>query len=233
MTRKGYRFTYDRLSRLQDAIYGEGSGLTGNSNHFNEQVTGYDKMGNILGLLRYGQTSQTGYGLIDNLNLVYNGNQLQSVNDNATNSVYGNGMEFRDGANQVVEYEYDKNGNITKDLNKKIADIQYNILNLPSQITFEGRNSVKYLYDANGVKLRTEHNLNGDTQITDYCGNAVYENGALKMLLNEADYVSLLNEFFHFYLRDHLGNVRVVADKAGHTKEVNDYYPFVAAIADN
>ncbi|MFV0326920.1 MAG: RHS repeat-associated core domain-containing protein, partial [Bacteroides xylanisolvens] len=176
--------------------------------------------------LRYGQTSQTGYGLIDNLNLVYNGNQLQSVNDNATNSVYGNGMEFRDGANQVVEYEYDKNGNITKDLNKKIADIQYNILNLPSQITFEDRNSVKYLYNANGVKLRTESILNGDTQITDYCGNAVYENGALKMLLNEAGYVSLPNEIFHFYLKDHLGNVRVVADEDGHTEEANDYYPF-------
>ncbi len=90
----------------------------------------------------------------------------------------------------------------------------------------EDRNSVKYLYDVNGVKLRTEHILNGDTQITDYCGNAVYENGALKMLLNEAGYVSLPNEVFHFYLKDHLGNVRVVADEDGHTEEVNDYYPF-------
>ena len=80
----------------------------------------------------------------------------------------------------------------------------------------EDRNSVKYLYDVDGVKLRTEHILNGDTQITDYCGNAVYENGALKMLLNEAGYVSLPNEVFHFYLKDHLGDVRVVADEDGH-----------------
>ncbi len=58
-------------------------------------------------------------------------NQWQSVSDNATNSVYGNGMEFKD-----IECEYDKNGNITKDLNKKIAYIPYNILNLPSQLTF-------------------------------------------------------------------------------------------------
>ena len=50
-------------------------------------------MGNILGLLRYGQTDVDSYGLIDNLNLTYNGNQLQSVYDNATNSVFGNGME--------------------------------------------------------------------------------------------------------------------------------------------
>ena len=30
-------------------------------------MTGYDKMGNILGLKRYGQTSSTGYDVIDDL----------------------------------------------------------------------------------------------------------------------------------------------------------------------
>ena len=91
-------------------------------------------MGNILGLLRYGQTGTDSYGLVDNLNLIYHGNQLQSVYDNATNSVFGNGMEFKDNVNETVEYEYDKNGNLAKDLNKKISEIQYNILNLPSHI---------------------------------------------------------------------------------------------------
>lgn len=65
-------------------------------------------MGNILGLLRYGQTGTDSYGLIDNLNLTYNGNQLESVYDNATNCVFGNGMEFKDNADEAVEYEYDK-----------------------------------------------------------------------------------------------------------------------------
>ena len=68
------------------------------------------------------QTNTMSYGLIDNLNLVYNGNQLQSVNDNATGHVFGNGMEFKDGASKEIEYEYDENGNLTKDLNKKITD---------------------------------------------------------------------------------------------------------------
>ena len=64
---------------------------------------------------------------------------------------------------------------------------------------------------------------------TDYCGNAVYENGMLKMLLNEAGYVSFPDKKYHFYLKDHQGNTRVVADKDGNVEETNSYYPFGGA----
>lgn len=101
---RGYKFSYDGLSRLKDANYGEGSSLTDNSNRFDEQVTAYDKMGNILALKRYGQTSASAYGLIDDLSLSYDGNQLQTANDNSLNSVYVNGFEFKDGANEDIEY---------------------------------------------------------------------------------------------------------------------------------
>jgi RHS repeat-associated protein len=223
---KGYSFTYDGLSRLKDAVYGEGASLNQNRNRFNEQITGYDKMGNILGLLRYGQTGTDSYGLIDNLNLTYNGNQLQSVYDNATNSVFGNGMEFKDAAHETVEYVYDKNGNLTKDLNKNITEIQYNILNLPSHITFADGNSIVYEYAADGSKVRTTHTINDNVTSTVYCGNAVYENGSLTMLLNESGYYSFQDNKFHFYIKDHQGNIRVVADETGKVDEVNDYYPF-------
>ena len=222
----GYRFTYDGLSRMKDAIYGETNTLSINQNRFSEQITGYDKMGNILGLLRYGQTSATGYGLVDNLSLVYNGNQLQSVDDHAPNSVYGNGMEFKDNANQPVEYGYDKNGNLTKDLNKNISNIRYNLINLPSQITFGDGNTIDYEYGSDGRKLRTVHQTGNTILTTDYCGNAIYENGSLKLLLTETGYVSFPDKKFHFYLKDHQGNVRVVADKDGKLEETNDYYPF-------
>ena len=222
----GYRFTYDGLSRMKDAIYGETNTLSINQNRFNEQITGCDKMGNILGLLRYGQTSATGYGLVDNLNLVYNGNQLQSVDDHAPNSVYGNGMEFKDNANQPVEYGYDKNGNLTKDLNKNISNIRYNLINLPSQITFSDGNTIDYEYGPDGRKLRTVHQTGNTILTTDYCGNAIYENGSLKLLLTETGYVSFPDKKFHFYLKDHQGYVRVVADKDGKLEETNDYYPF-------
>ena len=222
---KGYGFTYDGLSRLKDAVYGEGASLNQNRNRFNEQITGYDKMGNILGLLRYGQTGTDSYGLIDNLNLTYNGNQLESVYDNATNCVFGNGMEFKDNADEAVEYEYDKNGNLTKDLNKNISGIQYNILNLPSHISFADGSSIEYEYAADGSKVRTTHTINNNVTSTVYCGNAIYENGSLKMLLNEVGYYSFQDNKFHFYIKDHQGNIRIVADEAGKVDEVNDYYP--------
>ena len=183
-------------------------------------------MGNILGLLRYGQTGTDSYGLIDNLNLTYNGNQLESVYDNATNSVFGNGMEFKDVVHETVEYAYDKNGNLTKDLNKKKTAIQYNCLNLPSRVMFANGNSISYLYDAAGRKLRTVHVLEGDSVTTDYCGNVVYENGVPQILLTEVGYVSLTDGQYHYYLKDHQGNNRVVVDEEGTVEEVNDYYAF-------
>lgn len=60
-------------------------------------------MGNILGLKRNGQISANEFGLVDNLILTYDGNQLKSVNDNAVSSVYQNGFEFIDGAKQSIE----------------------------------------------------------------------------------------------------------------------------------
>ncbi len=124
-----------------------------------------------------------------------------------------------------MEYTYDKNGNLTKDLNKDISKIGYNLLNLPDEVTFANGNSIRYEYAADGTKLRTVHKTGATTLTTDYCGNAVYENGVLRMLLNEAGYVSFPDRKFHFYLKDHQGNTRVVADKDGNVEETKAYYP--------
>ena len=225
-TPRGYKFSYDRLGRLTDAEYGEGPSLSVNTNRFNEQVTGYDKMGNILGLKRYGQTSATGYDVIDDLSLSYAGNRLKKVADRSGTSTFNNGFEFKDGIDLSTEYEYDENGNLTKDLNKNITAIQYNCLNLPSRVMFANGNSISYLYDAAGRKLRTVHFLEGDSGTTDYCGNVVYENGVPQILLTEAGYVSLTDGKYHYYLKDHQGNNRVVVAEEGTIEEVNHYYPF-------
>ena len=202
-----YNFTYDGANRLLDAIHGTGA--------YTEKVTGYDKNGNILGLQRYGN------GLIDDLTYTYSGNQLTKVEDTT-----GNSAGFSNGASTANEYTYDYNGNLTKDSNKGIANISWNLLNLPNVVTFADGSTVTYTYAADGTKLRTVHSINGTTTQKDYCGSAIYENGIAKLWQTEAGYISMDDSKYHYYLQDHQGNNRVVVSETGAAEEVNHYYAF-------
>ena len=221
---RGYNFTYDGLNRLTEAAYHEN--LTEINGHFSEKVTGYDKNGNILSLQRYGQTGASAYGVIDNLTYTLDGNRPTRIDDGATAAAYNGGFEFKDGVKQANEYAYDNNGNLTKDLNKNISSIQYNCLNLPQVVTFSDGSTITYTYAADGTKLRVVHKIGSTTTTTDYCGNVVYENGTPKYLLTEEGYVTLADKKYHYFLKDHQGNNRVVVDAAGAVEEVNHYYPF-------
>ena len=164
--------------------------------------------------------------MIDNLTFTLDGNRLNRVDDAVTASAYNNGFEFKDAVKQANEYAYDANGNLTKDLNRNISNIQYNFLNLPGKVMFGDGSTIEYVYAADGTKLRTKHVINGTTTTTDYCGNVVYENGVQKLLLTEAGYVTLSDRKYHYYLQDHQGNNRVVLNQNGTVEEVNHYYPF-------
>ena len=230
-TIRGYKFTYDGLSRLMNATYGETAGINTNTNRFSENVTAYDKNGNIKTLQRYGQTAASSYGLIDNLTFTLAGNQLSRVDDAAAASAYNGGFEFKDGVKQANEYTYDSNGNLTKDLNKGISTITYNVLNLPNMVTFSDGSTIAYTYGAAGTKLKTVHKTGSTTTTTDYCGNVVYENGVQKLLLTDEGYVTLSDGKYHYYLKDHQGNNRVVINQSGTVEEANHYYPFGGVFA--
>ena len=230
-TVRGYKFTYDGLDRMLNATYGETASISTNANRFSENVTGYDKNGNIKGLQRYGQLSSAAYGMIDNLTLTLNGNQLNRVDDAVTASAYNGGFEFKNGANAADEYSYDANGNLTKDLNKGISGITYNFLNLPNVVTFSDGSTITYTYGADGTKLRTVHKIGSTTTTTDYCGNVIYENGVQKLLLTEEGYITLSDSKYHYYLKDHQGNNRVVISQSGTVEETSHYYPFGGVFA--
>ena len=230
-TVRGYKFTYDGLDRMLNATYGETAGISTNANRFSENVTGYDKNGNIKGLQRYGQLSSAAYGMIDNLTLTLNGNQLNRVDDAVAASTYNGDFEFKNGANAADEYSYDANGNLTKDLNKGISGITYNFLNLPNAVTFSDGSTITYTYGADGTKLRTVHKIGSTTTTTDYCGNVVYENGVQKLLLTEEGYITLSDSKYHYYLKDHQGNNRVVISQSGTVEETSHYYPFGGVFA--
>ena len=230
-TVRGYKSTYDGLDRLLNATYGETAGISTNANRFSENVTGYDKNGNIKGLQRYGQTGASAYGLLDNLTYTLTGNQLSCVEDAVSTAAYGTNTAFVNGASAAGEYAYDVNGNLTKDLNKGITDIQYNVLNLPSTVSFSDGSTITYTYGADGTKLRTVHKIGSTTTTTDYCGNVIYENGVQKLLLTEEGYITLSDSKYHYYLKDHQGNNRVVISQSGTVEETSHYYPFGGVFA--
>ena len=227
----GYRFSYDEMSRLTAAGYLWNGSPSAN---YDTSYT-YNRQSNLTSLRRNGRTGASSYGLIDDLTLTLDGNWLTRVDDAATASAYNNGFEFKDAVKQDNEYTYDKNGNMTKDLNKNITDIQYNCLNSPSKVTFQDGSTITYTYAVNGTKLRTVHTIGNTTSTTDYCGNVIYENGVQKLLLTDAGHVTLSDKKYHYYLQDHQGNNRVVVDQTGQKEEVNHYYPFggTFASADN
>ena len=231
-TVRGYKFTYDGLDRMLNATYGETVSISTNANRFSENVTGYDKNGNIKSLQRYGQTGASAYGLLDNLTYTLTGNQLSCVEDAVSTAAYGTNTAFVNGASVAGEYAYDANGNLTKDLNKGITDIQYNVLNLPSTVSFSDGSTITYTYGADGTKLRTVHKIGSTTTTTDYCGNVIYENGTQKLLLTEEGYINLAGtQQYHYYLKDYQGNNRVVINQSGTVEETNHYYPFGGVFA--
>jgi RHS repeat-associated protein len=223
---RGYKFGYDNFSRLLKADYME----NGSSCSHYTTAYSYDNMGNILKLKRHGLQDGGTYGLIDNLTFTYNGNQVTRIDDSVNDPTYNGVFNFVDGASQANEYTYDKNGNLTKDLNKKISLIQYNLLNLPTSIAYSNGKSATYIYDANGNKLKTTYRTSGSTTetSTDYCGNMIYENNVLKQILVDGGYITFSGSTpqYHYYLKDHLGNSRVVCSASGAVEQVNHYYPF-------
>ena len=150
---RGYTFQYDGMSRLTGAAYSENGSA---STHYGTSYQ-YDLMGNITGLTRNGLQDDNSYGLIDNLSFDYNGNQLLKVTDAVTSGPnYSGAFHFNDHSDVSQEYEYDLNGNMTKDLNKKITSVEYNVLNLPEIITFAS-DSILYEYAADGRKVKVKY----------------------------------------------------------------------------
>ncbi len=125
---------------------------------------------------------------------------------------------------------------MTSDKNKGITSITYNNINQPQKITFSDGKTTEYVYSYDGTKLQTVHKtLQPQTSATTtYCGNIIYENGALKQMLVDGGYVTFsgATPVYHFYIQDHLGNNRVVAKANGTVEQINHYYPYGGLMAD-
>lgn len=234
---KNYNYTYDALNRLTSAV--------DNLGMFNENITLYDKNGNIKNLTRRGEVvpgvpsiaNPADFGVMDNLTYSYTGNRLMKVADAAPIDQYG----FKDDAVNTAtdtadDYGYDSNGNMISDTNKGISAIAYNNLNLPTQVTI-GSANINYVYDATGVKQQKTVNKT----VTDYANGYQYEKNdtgpiELKFFPTAEGYAANNAGVFSYIYqhKDHLGNVRLSYgdannDGAVNTSEIveeNNYYPF-------
>jgi len=119
-----------------------------------------------------------------------------------------------------------------KDLNKQIDLIDYNYMNLPVKIdliNYNNYNTIYYLYDATGNKLRKQTETNGAiVATTDYFGNFVYEDNELKYILTTEGRIvpTEKGEFdYQYFIKDHLGNTRVLFNNDG-ILQADSYYPF-------
>ena len=230
-------YTYDHLSRLTNARHlGRNTSVT--------ETFGYDKQGNMDYLRRsmVGGITGSGSQLIDNLTFSYTGNQIKSISESGS-EIDG----FLDFTNLSTEYRYNANGAMTQDLNKGISNIQYNYLNLPRQIDIKSPVAEainKYLYSADGRKLSVQQRWSSDystspvmgstvyewmldnINITNYIGNKIYKNGLLNKILVNGGYYDTQEHKYYFFLTDHLGNNRIMADASGNVIQDISYLAF-------
>ena len=231
---RGYDFEYDGLNRLIASAYAEGTDMSQNKDRYSEYIPQYSPNGSIERLQRYGKKNNGTFGLIDDLTYLYNGNQIQSISDKAGSLLYDGSFDFKDGASESTEYFYNANGALTKDLNKGISKIEYDVLDNLSCITFNNGFKTKYVYDAGGSKLKTIHEAL-TTNTTDYIGDFIFEDGKLSKYQFEGGYCSFdsnLNPTYHYYEKDHLGSIRMVVNENGTIEQVNHYYPFGGVYGD-
>ncbi len=62
--------------------------------------------------------------------------------------------------------------------------------------------------------------------VTDYVGNKIYEEKILNKVLVAGCYFDIEKDKYFYYLTDHLGNNKAVADENGNTIQYTHYYPF-------
>ena len=120
---------------------------------------------------------------------------------------------------------------------RKGLDFTYNELNLLSTVKTGSTLKATYYYLADGTKsIVRDAAMNG----FGYLGSLTYKNSSAGMQLEGSDFgegriLKNGNSYeVKYFLRDHLGSVRVIVNAAnGGVQERNDYYPFGSRVANS
>jgi len=191
--------------------------------------------------------------LIDDLNYSYAGNQLKAISDAAGEQGLYDQKEYLDYSNAENTMNYDANGNLLADFDRKICTIQYNLLNLPTIIQLCNGNSIVNTYNAEGVKLSSTYYTLPEavavpvgeivepdmlpqapqTMIVQYLGHierTIIGDSVSYTLHHPEGYITLdalhRVDSWNYFRRDHLGNnVAVWNASADTTVQRMFYYP--------
>ena len=219
-----YSFAYDGFGRLASANQQQasGNGWAGLAANYVEKGITYDRNGNIRTLQRTAAGNP-----VDDLIYGYRGNRLVSLSEQVRTSQVGD--VYLPGNTASGMYEYDSNGNLTKDSRKGLA-YKYNRLNLLEEVWKDGEMKAQYNYLSDGTKVSVR---DGSGKIGyDYVGSVVYKvvDGRREFDRAVVGDVHFTNEGVRYALTDQLGSVRALIDEDGNVVRQNDYYPFGAKV---
>ena len=246
-----YAYRYDHANRLTEAKYTPS--VTNSTADYSASYS-YDLNSNITALTRYGQKMLIKYGIVDDLTMTYDGNQLTNIDDDADEVLLEHSFDVKSPSVTLrpvdfplPPFSYDANGNTTRDQSRNLYSISYNALNLPECILVSsssssklqstiGTPSISYRYDGGGVKHEVVHSR--------FESIATGLGGTLKVARHDTTryvgshiyengrldriltpYGYLKDGVHHTYLHDYQGNV--VAVVAGDSLvQQTSYYPY-------
>jgi RHS repeat-associated protein len=225
----GNTYSYDKANRITGENFGYYTTSWLSTPAFDESGYSYDANGNILTLQRYGNTG----GQMDNLTYAYTAgkNRLRHVNDTVSPSAFTTDID-----QQVTDnYAYDDNGSVQKDDQRDIGFVVNDIRNLPVSVWKQSTGQeLRYYYDVEGRRIRK------DAGITEYYVNSPEGNteAVVKSDITQATHniwgLDNLGQVKrsgsswsrYYYLKDHLGTVKMTVDGTGTVVGWDDFYPF-------
>jgi RHS repeat-associated protein len=217
--KRAYGYHYDRSGRMLGADFNEASGSIWSKDLHDYSVSNitYDANGNMLTMKQKGV--KNGVIDMDDLNYHYipNSNKLDRIEDN----IADNGLnDFVNRNAGTTDYSYDPHGNLTRDLNKEITNIEYSDLDLPLAVSTSSKGSIENVYTATGELVqKTITPDTGAAIVYKYWGPFVYRNNMLEHVLHDEGRARFnpinLNYNYDFFIKDHLGNVRSVVTYEG------------------
>ena len=203
-----------------------------------ENVSGYDLNGNILGLSRTGSNGT----VTDQLTYTYG-----LGNNNWLTKIVNTGSQ-----NETYNFTYDNLGREVSENSGTPATTKYIKYDLMGRVTMVASDVnfsqllAKFIYDESGKRIEKISYGPGPAYspilATYYFGDVIYTQPNATGAFTETEYqVSggsgrignyyKSNGLYTYELKDHLGNIRAVIAKTGTVQTATDYYPFGYMIA--